>query len=87
MGDSQKYFGKNHLHPLWLHKSSMRRISSYPCIWLWAMILRIQAQGKPSEKRGFRLMRGLDFTKFMKVSGFPRTVTATTLEIQSASKD
>ena len=87
MGNSLKYFGRNHLRPLWLHMSPMKIISSYPCIWLRERILRIQAQGKPSEKRGFRPMRGLDFTKFMKVSGFLRTVTAPTLGYQYASKD
>jgi hypothetical protein len=67
--------------------SSMKRISSYPCIWIRVRIIRMKAQGKPSEKRVFRPMRGLDFTKFMKVSEFLRTVTAPTLGYQYASKD
>jgi hypothetical protein len=44
----------------------MKRISTYTCIWLRQRILRIQAQEKLSEKRGFRPMRGPVFTKFMK---------------------
>jgi hypothetical protein len=87
MEDSLIYLGRYHLQLHWLQVSPMKRISTYPCIWLRQRILRIQAQGKLSEKRGFRPMRGPVFTKFMKASSFPRKVMAPTTGFRYVSQD